>query len=240
LPREPNAMHHEPGEVRGQVPALPSGWIPGRPAPAGIQSVGVRVGYDEDAIRIRIDRPPVNAFTVEMFRTLASIFERAAEDPRPVLLCGGDSIFSAGFDIKAPYSDPETVNAAARKCVAAVQQHPSPTVAAVEGAAVGLGLLIATSADILVVSRTARIRMPEVTLGITSDVHSLRRFLPEAWIRRLCMLGETFTAEELHFESAGASVCEPGTSEDRAEMVVTTMGDVNTATLRAIKQRLYE
>jgi enoyl-CoA hydratase len=205
------------------------------PEPAGIS-----VGYGDDAIRIRLDRPPVNAFTVEMFQGLAAIFERAADDPRPVLLCGSASIFSAGFDIKAPYSEPELVNAAARKCVAAVQQHPSPTIAAVEGAAVGLGLLIATSADILVVSRTARIRMPEVTMGITSDVRPLRRFLPPAWTRRLCMLGETFTADELHFASAGASLCDPGGTEAQAEQIITTMGQVNTKTLRAIKQRLYE
>jgi enoyl-CoA hydratase len=217
--------------------ALPGGWTP---VEDGGPPVGVHALFDADAIRVRIDRPPVNAFTIEMFHRLAAIFERAAGDPRPVVLTGGDSIFSAGFDIKAPHSDPEPVNAAARKCVAAVQEHPSATIAAVEGAAVGLGLLIATSADILVVSRTARIRMPEVTMGITSDVHSLRRFLPAAWIRRLCMLGETFTAEELHLESAGASVCEPGMTASQAELIIKTIGQVNTKTLRAIKQHVYE
>ena len=201
---------------------------------------GVGVSYRPDAIRICLDRPPVNAFTVGMLGYITAVIVGARIDPRPVLLTGSTRIFSAGFDVKHPAPDTLTVNAAARECVAAVQQHPGPTVAAVEGAAVGLGLLIAASADILVVSRTAQLRMPEVALGIVSDVQPLRRFLPDPWIRRLCLLGEAFSAEQLHFESAGATVCEPGTARDRAEEVIAAMNGVDATALRQVKQRLYE
>jgi enoyl-CoA hydratase/carnithine racemase len=61
--------------------------------------------------------------------------------------------------------------------------------------------------------------MPEVTLGIASDVDGLRRFLPEMWVRRLCLSGEPFTAEQLHLEASGAMVCEPGTCEAAAEAI---------------------
>jgi len=82
--------------------------------------------------------------------------------------------------------------------------------------------------------------MPEVALGIVSDVQPLRRFLPDAWIRRLCLLGEAFSAEQLHFESVGATVCEPGTARDRAEEVIAAMNGVDATALRQVKQRLYE
>jgi enoyl-CoA hydratase len=208
--------------------------------PAAVSPKGVSVSHRPDAIRICLDRPPVNAFTVEMLRYITMVIADARTDPRPMLITGSPRIFSAGFDVKHPAPDTQAVNAAARECVTAVQQHPGPTVAAVEGAAVGLGLLIAASADILVVSRTAQLRMPEVALGIVSDVQPLRRFLPDPWIRRLCLLGEAFSAEQLHVESAGAAVCEPGTAQDQAEEVIAAMNGVDATALRQVKQQLYE
>ena len=202
--------------------------------------MGVSVSYRPDAIRICLDRPPVNALTVEMLGYITAVIAGACTDPRPMLITGSSRIFSAGFDVKHPAPDTLTVNAAARECVAAVQQHPGPTVVAVEGAAVGLGLLIAASADILVVSRTAQLRMPEVALGVVSDVQPLRRFLPDPWIRRLCLLGEAFSADQLHVECSGATACEPGTAQDRAEEVIAAMNGVDATTLRQVKQSLYE
>jgi hypothetical protein len=56
----------------------------------------------------------------------------------------------------------------------------------------------------------------------------------------LCLLGEAFSAEQVHLESAGAAVCEPGTARDRAEEVIAVMGGVDAAALRQVKQRLWE
>jgi len=201
---------------------------------------GVSVSHRPDAIRIGLDRPPVNALTVEMLGHITAVIAGARADTRPMLITGSLRIFSAGFDVKHPAPDTPAANAAARECITAVQQHPGLTVAAVEGAAVGLGLLIAASADILVVSRTAQLRMPEVALGIVGDVQPLRRFLPDPWVRRLCLLGEAFSAEQVHLESAGAAVCEPGVARDRAEEVIAVMGGVDAAALRQVKQRLWE
>jgi enoyl-CoA hydratase/carnithine racemase len=167
----------------------------------------VDASFSPGVIRIRLQRPPVNALTVQVIDRLRATFAAIHDDPRPVMLCGLPRVFSAGFDVKAPADDPQAASDAATACLDAVRTHPGPTVAAVEGAAVGLGLLIAASADIL------------VTLGIASDVDGLRRFLPEMWVRRLCLSGEPFTAEQLHLEAGGAMVCEPGTCEAAAEAI---------------------
>lgn len=201
---------------------------------------GIRLTPEPDYIRITLDRPPVNAFDVEMFKGLTEVLDSTQGDPRPLLIYGLSGIFSAGFDIRSPPAGMAIVVDAARSCVRAVQDHRAPTVAAVEGAAVGLGLLIATSADILAVSRTARLRMPEVTLGITSDIEPLRRYLPDPWIRRLCLMGTMFTAEQLHFDSAGAILCEAGEALATAENVIQSLSAINPSALRAIKRRLYD
>ncbi len=198
----------------------------------------VEVTFSPGVLRIRLQRPPVNALTVEVIDALRGTFAAIHDDPRPVVLCGLPQVFSAGFDVKAPADDLQVVNDAATACLDAVRSHPGPTIAAVEGAAVGLGLLIAASADILVTSRSASFRMPEVSLGIASDVDGLRGFLPEMWVRRLCLSGEPFTAEQLHLAGGGAVVCEPGTSETAAEAIAGQLAALPPQFVRAAKQRL--
>jgi enoyl-CoA hydratase len=198
----------------------------------------LEVSFSPGVIRIRLQRPPVNALTVEVIGALRGTFAAIHDDPRPVVLCGLPQVFSAGFDVKAPADDLQVVNDAVAACLDAVRCHPGPTIAAVEGAAVGLGLLIAASADILITSRSASFRMPEVSLGIASDVDGLRGFLPEMWVRRLCLSGEPFTAEQLHLSASGAVVCEPGTSEAAAETIAGQLATLPPQFVRAAKQRL--
>ena len=206
----------------------------GRPAPPE-----VRLDLVDGVARIRFDRPPVNAFTVDMFRQLRAQLERATESRAPVLLTGANGRFSAGFDVHQPGVNDVATAREAQQCVAAIQDHPAPVVAAVEGAAVGIGLLIAVSADVLVISRSARLAMPEVKLGIDSDAAPLRRFLPDPWIRRMCLSGATFTAADLRMDCyGGATVCEPGTTEEAAETVLGAFSATEAAFLERAKRGL--
>jgi enoyl-CoA hydratase len=198
----------------------------------------VRLDLAGGVARICIDRPPVNAFTVDMFRQLRAHLKRAGESLLPVLLTGANGRFSAGFDLNQPgLNDAATANEAG-DCIAAIQRHPAPVVAAVEGAAVGMGLLVAVSADILVISRSSRLGMPEVKLGIDSDVAHLRRFLPDPWIRRMCLSGETFTAADLRIGHAGATVCDPGATEQAAAAILDSFSGVEAAFLERAKRGL--
>ena len=206
----------------------------------GAGSSGIWAEMKGPIARICFDRPPVNAFTEGMFADFAAALSGLGADLKPILLTGANGYFSAGFDIKRPDLDGPGPRAAADDCLAAIRDHPSPVVAAVEGAAVGLGLLIAASADILVVSRTARLRMPEVTLGIVSDVGPLRRFLPDPWVRRMCLLGEALTASELQLDGVGAHLCEPGTAEEVARSILESLAEIETSALRRTKRRLAE
>jgi enoyl-CoA hydratase len=204
----------------------------------GGDSSAVRLEVRDGIARICIDRPPVNAFTLEMVEQLRAIMERIGGHGHPVVLTGANGIFSAGFDTKQPNIDGDGPRSRALDCVAAVRDHPGPVVAAVEGAAVGLGLLIATSADILVISRSARLRMPEILLGIVSDMDPLRRFFPEAWVRRMCLLGETFTASDMQLDAVGASLCDPGECDEVALRVFDSIRTLEPASLQATKRRL--
>ena len=199
----------------------------------------VRLDFVGGVARICLDRPPVNAFTVDMFRQLRAQLKHAGGSRMPVLLTGANGRFSAGFDVNQPGLNDASTASDAGDCIAAVRDHPAPVVAAVEGAAVGVGLLIAVSADILVISRSARLAMPEVKLGIDSEVAPLRRFLPDAWIRRMCLSGETFTAADLRMDCyAGATVCEPGGTGEAAAAILDSFSGIGAAFLEQAKSGL--
>ena len=198
----------------------------------------VRLDLVGGVARLCLDRPPVNAFTVDMFRQLRARLEQAGESRMPVLLTGANGRFSAGFDVNQPALNDASTAGEADDCIAAVREHPVPVVAAVEGAAVGVGLLIAASADILVISRSARLGMPEVRLGIDSEVAPLRRFLPDAWIRRMCLSGEIFTAADLRIDCAGATVCEPGGTGEAAAAILDSISGIEPTFLERAKRGL--
>ncbi|MGC0367552.1 enoyl-CoA hydratase [Rhodococcus sp. 27YEA15] len=199
--------------------------------------MSVNVTSCETHVQIGIARPPVNAFSESMLRDFIEALTRLHDDPRPIALAGDGKIFSAGFDTKDP-GTPETANMLAQQCIWSVRNHPTPVVAAVEGAAVGLGLLLATSADVLVISRTALARMPEVTIGLTADPEALRRFLPDPWIRRLCLLGTPHTAEDLSLDRTGAILCEPGTAREVARSLLDSMSGNSPESLGQMKSAL--
>jgi enoyl-CoA hydratase/carnithine racemase len=188
---------------------------------------------------VRIDRSPVNAFTQEMFCELLRVAEIYHADPRPVVLTGAHSTFSAGFDVKAPRQDAETTETAAVlavQCLRAVESHPAPVVAAVERVAIGFGFLLAATADLLVTSPTTRFGMPEAKLGMMSDVRPLQRYLSNSWIRRLSLFGEILTADEMHLERSGVVVCPSGSVEQTAIELAVGLEGCDTAVLRDTKR----
>ena len=187
---------------------------------------------------VRFDRPPVNAFNAEMLVRFREVLNECAADLRPILLVGTRGIFSAGFDIKKSSVEVARGDELSREVLDRLRQYPAPVVAAVEGAAVGLGLLIATSADLLVVSHSAVLRMPEVTLGIDSDPVPLERFLPTAWIRRMCLTGAGYTPEDMHLAAAGVSVCDAGSALEVAATAMRQFDEIDGAFFAQAKQRL--
>jgi len=191
-----------------------------------------------EAVFLRLDRPPVNAFTFEMFGQLQRVLQDLELERRPLIISGSGGIFSAGMDTKHSGASEEELDAAACQCLQMVRNHHAPVIAAVERAAVGFGLLLATSADFLVVSKTASLRMPEVQLGMEADPRPLRRFFSEPWVWRVCMTGESVTAEEMHLESLGAFICDPEQTEIGAAALAARLAAIAPDSLRAMKSLL--
>ena len=150
-----------------------------------------------------IDRPPANAFTTELFAEMRDFFLSIGDDPkaRCVVLTGAGRFFSAGADVKK-LNDRTTEgyigrSAVSRACFDAIRRCAIPVVGAVNGAALGAGLVVASSCDMTVASEDAYFSLPEVNVGVMGGTRHSARILPDKLVRYLALTGRRITPHQL-------------------------------------------
>src|SRR5258707_10333323 len=121
---------------------------------------------------LELNRPEVrNAINVEMISALHMLLDDWArrDDVRAVVLSGaGGKAFAGGADIAElrERTHKEAFYGVNQSLFQKLEDFPRPTIAALDGYALGGGLELALSCDLRVASKTAKIGLPEVTLGI--------------------------------------------------------------------------
>jgi len=124
-----------------------------------------------------------NALTVEMWDELAQVVDRLAENPknRVLLLRGAGKQFTAGSDLKEFHrmqlDEAEAAFRVMDKAISAVERLPFPTVAVVNGPAMGAGLQLALACDLRIGSPLTKMGMPVSRLGITLDASFTKRLV---------------------------------------------------------------
>lgn len=148
-----------------------------------------------------------NAFDDLLIGELTHVFDRVAADPkvRVVVLAGEGKSFSAGADLgwmqrMADYSEAENLEDARQLAtmMRSLNEMPKPTVAQVQGAAIGGGVGLVAACDIAVASQDASFCLSEVRLGLIPSVIS--PYMVEAIgaraARRYFQTAERFGADE--------------------------------------------
>ena len=121
---------------------------------------------------LELNRPEVrNAINREMCDAVTRTLDTwaAQDDVRVVVVSGaGGKAFAAGADIGElkERTHAQAFLAWTQKMLQLVEDFPRPTIAAIDGYALGGGLELALACDLRVASKSAKIGMPEVTLGI--------------------------------------------------------------------------
>lgn len=157
---------------------------------------------------LTLNRPErLNAVSLPMYRNLLAALEETKAEPavRALVLTGAGRAFSVGADLKAHAAAPGAREArreyvrAAQHANARLQSIPKPVVAAVNGHAIGGGLELALSCDLILVAEDAKLRFPEVSLGTFLGggvTYTLPARVGLAKARELVLLGESFSGEE--------------------------------------------
>ncbi|HEY6868379.1 MAG TPA: enoyl-CoA hydratase-related protein [Novosphingobium sp.] len=152
---------------------------------------------------VTLDRPPVNALSLALFKALRDLFLSVGGEPgvRCVVLTGAGRMFSAGADVKElserTIESQLARSVVSRGCFDAIRRCEVPVIAAVNGAALGAGLVVASSCDLMVASEAATFALPEVNVGVMGGTRHSARVLPDKLVRYLALTGRRIDARTL-------------------------------------------
>jgi enoyl-CoA hydratase/carnithine racemase len=153
-------------------------------------------------LEVLFNRPEKkNALTGAMYAAVVDAFHRADKDPaiRVVLLSGAGDTFTSGNDIKDFQSRAATNEASPTSpFLDALSSLATPLVAAVNGAAIGVGTTMLAHADLVIAARSARFVMPFTSLGLVPEAASsllFPRLVGHQRASALLLLGEPMDAE---------------------------------------------
>ncbi|MCF8112099.1 MAG: enoyl-CoA hydratase [Desulfobacteraceae bacterium] len=164
----------------------------------------IGVYCQEGVCRIEVRRPEKkNALTRQMYAAMAEAIEKADTDAniRAVFLHGAKDCFCAGNDLKEfqqagedPESGPDRNNPFMR----VISRAKKPMVAAVTGAAIGVGTTLLLHFDLVYAGSGASFSMPFVNLGLCPEAGSsflLPRLVGHKRASEMLLLGEAFSPE---------------------------------------------
>lgn len=180
--------------------------------------MSLRIEERADRLVVTLNRPDKrNAIDADMVAALHEVCGQLERDPRLLLLTGGsDGIFAAGADI-AQLRDRGRLDALAAinsAIFARIRALPLPTVAAVDGPALGGGAELSYACDLRVCTSRAFFGQPEVRLGILAGAgatHRLPALVGEARAKELLFTGRRVdAAEALAIGLVNRVVDEPG------------------------------
>ena len=168
----------------------------------------VRVESDDGVAVLTVDRQEkLNALDGQVVEEIGqALLELESEGPRVIIVTGaGERAFIAGADIRAmSVMDPieaKRFSEIGHAAMALLDRSPIPTIAAVNGYALGGGCEVALSCDIRIAAENANFGFPEVGLGILPGLggtQRLPRLIGPALAKELIFTGRRIGAEEAH------------------------------------------
>ncbi len=164
--------------------------------------MSIRTGTVDGVATIEIARPEKkNALTVEMYQALADAIHAATDDAavRALLITGQPGIFTSGNDLEDFMSRPRGgEDSPVFQFMRALVDCDKPVVAAVTGAAIGIGTTMLLHCDFVYVADDARLAMPFAGLGLVPEFASsllVPQLMGPRRAAEKLLLGDPFTAE---------------------------------------------
>ncbi|HZQ13342.1 MAG TPA: crotonase/enoyl-CoA hydratase family protein [Pseudolabrys sp.] len=180
---------------------------------------------NEGAVRkIRMNRPDKkNALTLAMYETMAAAIEEAntADGVRCLLIAGAPDVFCAGNDLNdfVTMARSGGLGAPIIRFLHALARSRKPMVAAVSGAAVGVGTTMLLHCDQVIAADTAVLMTPFVSLGLLPEAGSsliAPRLMGHARAFSLLVMGKPLTAAEAREAGIVNAVVPPAGLDARA------------------------
>ena len=166
----------------------------------------LKVRIEDLVATLTMNAPPVNALTRTLNDELTLALDRISEmdEVRAVVLTGAGKVFCAGADLKGRASvikgpgDLPAHSRRTRECFHAIRECAKPVVVAINGAALGSGLAMVASSDVLIASEKASLGLPEVDVGLLGGCRHAMRLFSHSRLRRMALTGMRVDGAELY------------------------------------------
>ena len=166
----------------------------------------LKVVIADHVATLTMNAPPVNALTRVLNDELTLALDRISEmdQVRAVILTGEGKVFCAGADLKGRAEmikgpgDLLAHSRRTRECFHAIRECAKPVIAAINGAALGSGLAMVASADVLIASEKASLGLPEVDVGLLGGCRHAMRLFSHSRLRRMALTGYRVGGAELY------------------------------------------
>jgi len=161
----------------------------------------IRIEKIGDVVKVVLNRPPLNILDIAALRELSAAFENFSKDSKVMVLAAEGKAFSAGVDVKDHTADKvNEMMAAVHDVFLKLWALEQPTVAVVQGPALGGGMELAIACDFIIASEDAQFGQPEIKLGVFPPIACLLlpRLLPWPKAMELILTGESMSAQEAY------------------------------------------
>lgn len=195
----------------------------------------IELARDGPVGRIWLNRPDVrNAFNAVMIGELRQALRALADDAavRVIVLSGKGTAFCAGADlawmreaVRFSYEQNLQESLDLAECLYDAYSVPKPTIARVNGPAIGGGTGFVSACDIAVASTDARFGLSEVKIGVAPAAISpyVVRRIGESQARRYFLTGERFDARRALEIGLVNIAVEPGDLDRKVEELVSSL-----------------
>ncbi len=194
-------------------------------------------------LTITINRPERrNALDTATYDALTQAFESTTgrNDLHAIILQGTQQYFTAGNDLRDFQSKPKGESAGLRFLRSLVNTD-IPVIAAVEGAAIGIGVTMLMHCDFIIAASDTTFRIPFVPLGLCPEGASSVLLAQYVGIRKAnewLYLGQPFTAQEALESKFINELVAPGETLDKASKIANTMAAQSLLSLKTTKSLL--
>lgn len=205
----------------------------------------IRIERRRGVATLTLDHPPVNVIDLAMIREALTAIRGLHQDRtiRVLVIQGAGRCFSGGVDIRehVPELIPETLGRF-HEVVSELYHFPVPTLARVQGPAIGGGLELVLACDLAVAVETATFGVPEITLGCFAPVAVvvLRRLIGDRRANELLLTGRTVTAPDALAMGLVNEVVSPKRLDEETRRILDRIVPLSRSALEVCKRAIRD
>lgn len=199
---------------------------------------------------ITIKSPPANALSTTLLKSLSARLDEVENDAsvKVIILKGDGRFFSAGADIKEftslqAASDYESLAKYGQDLFTRMEKFSIPIIAAIHGASLGGGLELAMACHMRIVTKNAKLGLPELNLGIIpgfAGTQRLPQYVGNAKAYELVLTGEPITGVEAARIGLANHAVEEADLEDFVDKLASKITNKSKPTLTSVLSLIPE